>query len=143
MVPTTAQEFRIKRIPTSVEGDILILDLYRADKSLGSCWAHAVTGALTDRYKIATRNLLDIQLAPQNLINFDLTITGGTCQGGDHIKAYEFVHTYGISDDNCMPYSGHNWKHGFHVADLTEVADVRAHQCHTCSWDGNCGFVPE
>jgi hypothetical protein len=108
-----------------------------------SCWAHAAAGALTDRYKIATDNLLDIQLAPQNLINFDMKITGGTCKGGDHIKAYEFVHTYGISDDNCMPYSGHNWKHGFHVSDMTDVSDVQAHQCHTCSWDGNCGFVPK
>lgn len=108
----------------------------------GSCWAHAVAGALTDRYKIATNNLLEVQLAPQNLINFNMRLTGGTCEGGDHIKAYEFIYTYGISDDNCMPYHGHNWKLGFHVAGLTEVEDVRAHQCHTCSWDGTCGFIP-
>ncbi len=71
-----------------------------------------------------------------------MRLTGGTCEGGDHIKAYEFIYQYGISDDNCMPYAGLNWRHGFHVAGLSEVEDVRDHQCHTCSWDGNCGFIP-
>ena len=38
----------------------------------GSCWAHAAASALTDRYKIATNNLFNLQLSPQNLINFNL-----------------------------------------------------------------------
>jgi hypothetical protein len=155
----------------------------------GSCWAHASTGALADRYNIATNNKFTSTLAPQNLINFNLrynnlcdvlteTIplslyifiivlilcllqgihvlyssvsnivfvfrtTGGTCEGGDHIKAYDFIHKYGISDDNCMPYAGVNWRHGFHVAALTEVDDVQDAMCHTCSWDGNCAFIPK
>eukprot|EP00603_Paraphysomonas_imperforata_P008866 CAMPEP_0114426656 /NCGR_PEP_ID=MMETSP0103-20121206/7918_1 /TAXON_ID=37642 ORGANISM="Paraphysomonas imperforata, Strain PA2" /NCGR_SAMPLE_ID=MMETSP0103 /ASSEMBLY_ACC=CAM_ASM_000201 /LENGTH=320 /DNA_ID=CAMNT_0001595639 /DNA_START=32 /DNA_END=994 /DNA_ORIENTATION=+ len=108
----------------------------------GSCWAHAATSALSDRYKIATENKFTSTLAPQNLINFKLRTTGGSCEGGDHIKAYDFIHQYGISDDNCMPYAGANWRHGFHVAALTEVEDVQNAMCHTCSWDGNCGFVP-
>lgn len=37
----------------------------------GSCWAQAATGALSDRYKIATNNMFTSTLAPQNLINFN------------------------------------------------------------------------
>ena len=37
----------------------------------GSCWAQAATGALSDRYKIATNNKFSSTLAPQNLINFN------------------------------------------------------------------------
>ena len=76
------------------------------------------------------------------MINFNARITGGTCEGGDHLKANDFIYQYGISDDTCMPYAGVNWKHGFKVADMVEVVDVQGHQCHTCSWDSECGFVP-
>jgi len=107
----------------------------------GSCWAHAVTGALTDRYKIATNNLFNAHLAPQNLINFNMRVTGGTCEGGDHLKANQFIYQYGITDDTCMPYAGVNWKHGFKVAGMTEVEDVQAHMCHGCSWGSECGFL--
>ena len=37
----------------------------------GSCWAEAVTGALSDRYMIATEGHANVQLAPQILINFN------------------------------------------------------------------------
>lgn len=83
-----------------------------------------------------------MQLSPQNLINFNARITGGTCEGGDHLKANDFMYKYGISDDTCMPYAGVNWKHGFKVAGMVDVDEVQAHQCHTCSWNSECGFVP-
>ena len=37
-------------------------------------------GALSDRYRIATEGAVDVQLASQN---FDPTVTGGDCNGGD------------------------------------------------------------
>lgn len=37
----------------------------------GSCWAEAATGALSDRYTIATNGKLRLNLAPQQLINFN------------------------------------------------------------------------
>jgi len=108
----------------------------------GSCWAEAATGALTDRYLIATKGKLNIQLAPQNLLNFNAYTSGGSCNGGDPLKAYDFVHKYGISEENCMPFAGLNWRHGFVVAGMREVDDVQRHQCHTCDWSGSCGFAP-
>lgn len=47
----------------------------------GSCWAQAATGALTDRYIIATDGKFQATLAPQNLLNFNKWITGGSCNG--------------------------------------------------------------
>jgi hypothetical protein len=40
-------------------------------------------GALSDRYRIATEGAVDVQLAAQVLLNFDPTVTGGDCSGGD------------------------------------------------------------
>jgi cathepsin X len=107
----------------------------------GSCWAEAVTGALSDRYNIATGGKLNIQLSPQQLLNFNSKNSGGSCNGGDSLKAYEFIYTYGISDDTCAPFVGLNWLHGFHVAAMTEVEDVQNNQCYMCNWDGTCGFL--
>lgn len=109
----------------------------------GSCWAEAATGALSDRYMIATNAKHQLQLAPQNLLNFNSRVSGGSCNGGDPEKAYEFVHKYGISDDTCAPYAGLNWLRGFEVAAMTDVDDVRGHQCFTCNWSGVCEYVPK
>lgn len=100
-------------------------------------------GALTDRYIIATKGKAQIQLSPQNLLNFNSRQSGGSCNGGDHHKAYDFISKYGISDDSCTPFSGLNWMYGFMVAAMTEVDEVRGAQCYTCDWSGACGFVPE
>lgn len=107
----------------------------------GSCWAEAATGALSDRYAIATKGKLRVQLAPQQLLNFNSYTSGGSCNGGDHLKAYDFIHKYGIADDTCAPFEGRNWLRGFMVAAMTDVEEVRAHQCFVCMWDGTCTFV--
>jgi hypothetical protein len=43
-------------------------------------------GAINDRYRIATNNKLHVQLAVQNLLNFEWKTTGGDCDGGDSEK---------------------------------------------------------
>jgi cathepsin X len=108
----------------------------------GSCWAEAATGALSDRYNIATGNKLRVQLAPQNLLNFKEKITGGGCTGGDSLKAYEFFHNYGVSDDTCATFVGVDYARGFVVAGMTKKDEVQAHMCYMCDWDGKCLFLP-
>ncbi len=93
-----------------------------------------------DRYSIATGHLR-VQLSPQQLLNFNEEISGGSCNGGDHAQAYSFANTYGIADDTCAPFVGLNWLRGFEVAAMTEVEEVRVHQCYQCTWGGTCGFV--
>ena len=107
----------------------------------GSCWAEAATGALSDRYIIATQGKLRAQLSVQQLLNFGSKITGGTCNGGDDLKAYDFIHKYGISDDTCAPFVGLDMARGFQVNAMKDVDEVRAHQCYLCMWDGSCTFV--
>jgi hypothetical protein len=70
-------------------------------------------------------------------------VSGGSCNGGDVVKSYEFMHKYGIADDTCAPFSGLNWNWGFEVAAMRDVEDVQSHQCHSCLWDGNCIFLPK
>eukprot|EP01035_Chromulina_nebulosa_P039267 gene39267-53087_t len=94
----------------------------------GSCWAEAATGALSDRFTIATKGRLRINLAPQQLLNFNEKISGGSCNGGSDLKAYQFMYRYGITDDTCAPFMGLNWLRGFTVAAMTDVEDVRKHQ---------------
>ena len=64
----------------------------------GSCWAHGAVSALGDRIKIA-RNARepDINLAVQFLLNCG---NAGTCEGGDHLAAYEFIENYMHSLDS-------------------------------------------
>ena len=127
----------------------------------GSCWAEGAMGALNDRFIIAAKGKAQIQLAPQTLITFNDDVTGepvyvvyifefylnddwlgGGCNGGDSLKAYEFVYNYGIVDDTCAPFTAVQWERGFVVAKMNTVEDVQNHMCYTCTWDGACMFVP-
>jgi cathepsin X len=107
----------------------------------GSCWAEAATGALSDRYVIATGGRLRVSLSPQTLLNFKAHATGGDCDGGDHVQAYAFAHRYGLADDTCAAKVGLDRIHSYYVSALTDVEDVRAHECFECEWTGPCGFV--
>ena len=68
----------------------------------GSCWAHGAVSALGDRIKIARKsNGPDINLAVQYLLNCG---NAGTCNGGDHLAAYKYIHETGIPFDTCLTY---------------------------------------
>jgi hypothetical protein len=72
----------------------------------------------------------------------DVRTSGGSCIAGDPLKAYEFIHKYGISDDTCTPYVGLSWLRGFVVANMTTVEDVQSNQCYTSKWRGSGSKVP-
>jgi len=44
------------------------------------------------------------------LLNFNQEVSGGSCNGGDANKAYDFIYKYGITDDSCAPFVGLNWQ---------------------------------
>ncbi|XP_065829193.1 cathepsin Z-like [Oscarella lobularis] len=59
----------------------------------------------------------------------------GSCEGGDHVKAYEYIHQNGITDETCTPSMG--------VSQLNwgEV-DCKQRMCRTCDFKtGNCYFI--
>jgi len=110
----------------------------------GSCWAEAATGALSDRYRIATNGSVQVNLAVQVLLNHDKKITGGTCFGGDSFRAAHFFYKYGISDDTCAPFAGTDFTWGFDCCiGNKSKAHVHAHMCYYCDWDGSCDFTNE
>ena len=100
----------------------------------GSCWAHAATGALTDRLLIEAKGAYPVvQLSPQVLLDLGGEKVG-TCNGGSDIAAYEFIHQYGITDVTCSPYMGvdaYYWG---------EISTSRM-MCRACGTDGTCSFV--
>jgi cathepsin X len=95
-------------------------------KPCGSCWAHASTGALSDRFKIANKaSVPDINLSPQVLLNCGPAEGFGSCSGGDHVAAYKFIHDNGIADETCTAYES---------VDQTNWAELpcKERMCRTC-----------
>lgn len=66
----------------------------------GSCWAQGTTSALADRFNILTKlhNTTPIGLSAQAIINCQ---AGGSCDGGDPAKVYEYAFHFGIPDSSC------------------------------------------
>lgn len=101
----------------------------------GSCWAHAVVGALTDRLIIATKALKPVvRLSAQVLLNAGPVKGFGSCAGGNDAQAYQFIHDYGITDETCMPYKGVD----FSTWGELPLQDT---MCWQCNRNGTCGFV--
>ena len=100
----------------------------------GSCWAHASTGALTDRIIIGTKAQTPVvQLSPQVLLDCAAT-TAGSCDGGSDLLAYKFIHENGITDVTCSPYMGvdHSFWGELPCGDM---------MCRNCDRFGKCQFV--
>ena len=71
----------------------------------GSCWAHAALSSIADRIKIASKGAgRDVVPAVQVMIDCG---DAGTCNGGDSMKAYEWVHKNGIPDITCAQCVAH------------------------------------
>lgn len=104
----------------------------------GSCWAHASTGALTDRIilgRVKNRDLTPVvPLSPQVLLDCkDDNL--GSCHGGSAVGAYAFIKTNGITDITCSPYFGAD---NVYWAELGGCGNT---MCRNCDRFGNCGFV--
>ena len=104
----------------------------------GSCWAEAVTSALSDRLALLRRGAFPpINLSPQVLINCKY---GGDCKGGNPAVAYARIFKFGIPDETCQAYRAQN-----------EDACDDIHVCEECFagetdasfWPGTCHLVPE
>lgn len=102
----------------------------------GACWALASTGALTDRFIIATKAMKPIvPLSPQVLMDCgQYLLNAGSCDGGSDLLAYQFIHKYGITDITCSPYNGEvytNWGE----------LPCQQRMCRVCNRFGECGFT--
>lgn len=106
----------------------------------GSCWAHGAMSALADRIKIARSGEgEDINLSIQFILNCG-TDTAGSCYGGSHSGAYEFVKSIGyVPFDTCMPYlsCSENSSEGF--CDVVDTTCSKMNICRTCDTFGGMG----
>jgi len=98
----------------------------------GSCWAHGSMSALADRVKILRNGTSpDINLSIQFILNCG---NAGSCYGGDHLMAYNFVKEYGsVPFDTCQSYiaCSSDSSEGFcnHVDTKCKPINI----CRTCS----------
>ena len=71
--------------------------------SCGSCWAFSAVGIVEPQYNIFYGNPnLDLDLSEEYLVS-DCS-SAGTCCGGWHYDALNFIKGNGITDEACFPY---------------------------------------
>ncbi len=75
----------------------------------GACWAFSAVGASEAAYNIHANNPnLDINLSEEYLNSDCETVDGGadagSCCGGGHDPAFDFIRDFGIPDEACLPF---------------------------------------
>ncbi|KAK5647252.1 hypothetical protein RI129_002144 [Pyrocoelia pectoralis] len=73
----------------------------------GASWAMSTTATASDRFAILSEGLERVQLSSQNLLSCN-NRGQQSCNGGYLDKAWLFLRKYGIVDENCYPYVGHD-----------------------------------
>lgn len=88
----------------------------------GSCWAQGSTSAIADRFNILN-NLsgTPVGLNAQVVVNCQ---AGGSCNGGNPAKVYEYAHTHGLVHSSCEQYTAYNLQHECGPIDV----------CRDCLW---------
>lgn len=107
----------------------------------GSCWAHGAMSALADRIKIARcgKGGDDINLSIQYILNCG-TDVGGSCHGGSHSGAYEFVKDVGyVPFDTCMPYMACSEESSEGFCEHVDTTCKMVNTCRTCDTFGGMG----
>jgi len=100
----------------------------------GSCWAHGAMSALADRIKIHRKAIgPDINLSIQYILNCGNHMAG-SCHGGSHSGAYEFVKKMGsIPFETCMPYIACSKESSDGICSEVDTTCSKINTCRTCS----------
>lgn len=77
----------------------------KSQRSCGSCWAFAVTGATELLVNLYYNQHLDLDLSEQDAISCS---GAGTCNGGSPEKTSDYYSTEGVVDEDCFPYMASN-----------------------------------
>ena len=73
----------------------------------GSCWAQGSTSTIADRFNImnGVSTTTPVGIDAQMVVNCQ---AGGSCNGGDPAKVYEYAMEHGLVHSSCMNYVAHN-----------------------------------
>lgn len=74
----------------------------------GSCWAHAASEVLSDRFCIASNNTVNVVLSPQDFVSCDWFDHG--CNGGILTTSWIYLRFFGLVTDECKPYTSADGK---------------------------------
>jgi len=74
----------------------------------GSCWAHAASEVLSDRFCIASEGKVNVVLSPQDMVSCDWLDHG--CNGGILTSSWLYLRMFGIVSDECKPYTSGDGK---------------------------------
>lgn len=115
----------------------LILFEQQISTDCGSCWAFATMSAFADRIKIARNGEgMDINLSIQYILNCG-SGTAGSCYGGYHSGAYQFIKDNGfIPYDTCQPYIACSSDSSEGFCESVDTSCNAINTCVTCSGFG-------
>lgn len=90
----------------------------------GSCWAFAVSEAMTDRTFLETDGKYDKILSPQELVSCDTYASG--CNGAATQTTYTWIKQHGVATEVCYPYvSGNTGRSGTCSKTCTGEGDIQ------------------
>eukprot|EP01083_Nonionella_stella_P156442 506659_1 len=110
-----------------------------------SCWAIALTSALSDRFNIMfNAEFPEISLSPQTLLSCDPS--GNGCKFGSIPGALNYIQKYGIPPEDCAPYRAagsdtHYDRSSNHHSNLNGGVACSNNHCTTCMDPHRCRKV--
>lgn len=76
----------------------------RHQMACGSCYVFATVSAIESRIRIATKNKVQVQLSPQDIVSCSLY--SQLCHGGFPYLAAKYVQDFYLVPEDCFPYQG-------------------------------------
>jgi len=93
----------------------------RDQAGCGSCWAFASVGAIEGKYKIEQgSSFARLDLSEQDLVSCS---HAGSCMGGWHSTALDYIKNTGIVEESCLSYQSRNCTYNKATGKLSKVSD--------------------
>ncbi|KAL9648464.1 hypothetical protein ABK040_014084 [Willaertia magna] len=89
--------------PRKISGLANCIHPVRNQLKCGGCYAFGATASLSDRFCLASRGAVNVDLSPQYMISCDSRNFG--CSGGYLDRAWYFLYLTGVPTESCVPYA--------------------------------------